>query len=421
MKGTLSKVLIVIGVILIVAAILWWAIAVNLLVKFPSDVNVTPIYEGDVDVYQDLLTGQLTKQATNFPLSIERHYESVSDEYDSSKAVVIESITQTVEVPLAPQKLVDTSQYVIDRKSIENVDDPRSWAFEPRFPVNRAGSYYLSFPMDLDKDKEYQIFENKVAGTYPMTKQADEDEQDLEGLKVYLFEGVLEPTKVTEDYLEYSNTKSPGQYPLTLSFDGLKAMIAADGVNIDPYLALLDATLTPEEMARLNEAISKPIELTYKFYTGGKVAIEPKTGSIIRLYDVTEGFMVEPEVNALFENLQTMLPSFAAAHPEQLKDATNQLFAQLAPLMEAEPNKIYEAHYSQTEASIKEAAQDAKDSIGMINWVKVYIPWILLIIGAAVLVGGLLMGGSPAPLEEGEAGESGDAGKDEEPGESPEE
>ena len=104
MKGTLSKVLIVIGVILIVAAILWWAIAVNLLVKFPSDVNVTPIYEGDVDVYQDLLTGQLVKQPTNFPLSIERHYESVSDEYDSSKAVVIESITQTVEVPLAPRR-----------------------------------------------------------------------------------------------------------------------------------------------------------------------------------------------------------------------------------------------------------------------------------------------------------------------------
>ena len=134
MKGTLSKVLIVIGVILIVAAILWWAIAVNLLVKFPSDVNVTPIYEGDVDVYQDLLTGQLVKQPTNFPLSIERHYESVSDEYDSSKAVVIESITQTVEVPLAPQEIVDISQYVIDRKTIENVDDPRSWAFEPRFP-----------------------------------------------------------------------------------------------------------------------------------------------------------------------------------------------------------------------------------------------------------------------------------------------
>ena len=174
-------------------------------------------------------------------------------------------------------------------------------------------------------------------------------------------------------------------------------MIAADGVSIDPYLALLNATLTPEELAKLGEVVSKPIDLTYKFYTGGNVAIEPKTGSIIRLYDVTEGFMVEPEVSALFETLQTLLPSFAAAHPDQLKDATNQLFAQLAPLMEAEPNKIYEAHYAQTDASIKEAVQDAKDSISMINWVKVYVPWILLIIGAAVLVGGLLMGDSRAP------------------------
>lgn len=401
MKGTLSKVLIVIGVILIAAAVLWWAIAVNLLVKFPSDVDVSPVYEGEVSVYQDLETGLPLQEPVSFPLSIERHYQSVEGETDSNRAVVIETITQTVEGPIPEQK--DTSQYVIDRKTMENLDDSRSWAFEPGLAVNRAGSYYLNFPFDLDKDKEYQVFENKVAATYPMTKQADEDEEDLEGLRVYLFQGNLEPTRVTADYLGYLNRISGGQYKPTLNFDELKAMLAADGVDVDGYLALLAATLTPEEAARLEEALSRPVELAYKYYNRGKVAIEPKTGSLIRLYEVVEGLTVEPEASSLFGALQTLLPGFASAHPERLKDATNQLMAQLVPLMESEPNRIYEARYTQTDASVKEAVQDAKDSIGMINWVKVYVPWILLIIGAAVLVGGLLMGGPAAPLESGES------------------
>lgn len=400
MKGTLSKVLIVIGVILIVAAILWWAIAVNALVKFPEDVNVTPIYEGDVDLYQNPSTGELLRQPLNFPLVVQRHYESVSNEYDSNKAVVIESITQTVETPLGDTVIVDDSQYVMDRKTIENIDDPRSWAFEPRFQVNRAGSFYLSFPMDLDKDKEYMIFENKISNTYPMTGLSEEDEEDLEGLKVYLFEAKLDATEVTSEYLEYQNSKSPGQYPTKISFEQLKEMIAADGVLIQPFLDLLGVTLTPEEGSRLSELMSRDIELTYMFATAGKVAIEPKTGSIIRLYDVTEQFSVKPDAEALFEAMQPLLGEFSAAHPDQLREATNKLFAELAPLLEAEPNVLYEAHYSQTDASVKESAQDAKDAISMINWVKVYIPWILLIIGAAVLVGGLLMGGTPAPLEE---------------------
>lgn len=413
MKGTLSKVLIVIGVILIVAAILWWAIAVNALVKFPDDVNVTPIYEGDVDLYQNPATGELLRQPLNFPLVVQRHYEGVSGESDSNKAVVIETITQTVETPLGDTVIADDSQYVIDRKTIENIDDPRSWAYEPRFPINRAGSYYLSFPMDLDKDKEYMIFENKINGTYPMSALSEEDEADLEGLKVYLFEAKLEATEVTSDYLEYqnSNPESPNQYPTKISFDQLKEMIAADGVLIQPFLDLLGVTLTPEEGSKLSNLMSQDIELTYMFATGGKVAIEPKTGSIIRLYDVTEQFSVKPDAGALFEAMQPLLGEFSAAHPEQLREATNKLIAELAPLLEAEPNVLYEAHYSQTDASIKESAQDAKDAISMINWVKVYIPWILLIIGAAVLVGGLLMGGSPAPLEE-EAGEAGETAEE---------
>jgi hypothetical protein len=113
---------------------------------------------------------------------------------------------------------------------------------------------------------------------------------------------------------------------------------------------------------------------------------------------VVEGVTVEPDTKALL-NLQPVISKYKDAGPE-LAAATEKLMAALPVLLQAPPQKVYEARYSQTAESIRESAQDARDSIGMINWVKVYVPWILLILGAAVLVGGLLMGGSPAALEE---------------------
>ena len=147
MKGAASKALIVLGIIFVVAAILWWAIAVPALVKFPEDVDSHPVYEGEVTIYMNPLTGEIMDQPIRSPLTINRDYSSVNAEYDSGKAVVQETITQKIES--LGQKIVEPSQYVIDRETIENVDDPRSWAYEESNQVNRSGTWYLSFPFDI--------------------------------------------------------------------------------------------------------------------------------------------------------------------------------------------------------------------------------------------------------------------------------
>ncbi len=393
MKGALSKVLIAVGIIFIVAAILWWAIAVPALVKFPDKLDSTPVYEGDVDIYQNPLTGEFLAKPITAPLTIERAYKSVDDQYDSGKAVVDETITQTVNVLGMATVIVEPSQYVIDRKTIENIDDPRSWAYQESNQVDRAGTYYINFPFDLNKDQAYKVYENKINSSYEITKNTENDEEDLDGLKVYNFVGEIKSTPLTDFYIAYSN------YPATMSFDDLRKTLSTAGLDVDAFLALLAPVLEPADAAALAQLATQPIGLRYEYSNTGDVSIEPKTGSVVKLSNVVEVITVSPDLSSLKNTLTSLLVKYKDKSAE-LATATEKVQAAMTSIGNTPPQKIYEARYAQTDQSIKEAIQDAKDSIGKINWVKVYIPWILLILGAAVLVGGLLMGGSPAVLEE---------------------
>ena len=76
----------------------------------------------------------------------------------------------------------------------------------------------------------------------------------------------------------------------------------------------------------------------------------------------------------------------------------------MAPLLQMQTqvedmalSKVLEYNIAQTEETVKSAIEDAKDGAGQINLVKVYIPWALLIVGALILIIGLLIGGGQAP------------------------
>jgi hypothetical protein len=381
MKGVTSKALIVVGILLVVASILWWAIAVNLMVKFPTKVESTPAYEGEVSIYQNPVTGEFLQEPLKAPLTIEREVKSQDDLYSSDKAVVKETIEQIVKIPGA-SPVVDESSYVIDRKSMENVSDAsNSWAYRQDNKVDRSGTYYINFPFDLSKDKSYKVWENKAGTYYEISVDKDAEEEDLEGLKVYNFKGELPLAPANQAYLEHM------EYPETVTFDDLKKSLQAKGMDVDGLMALLQSALPPEELQLLQAGLSQPIKLDYFYYSSGKAALEPKTGSIIRLRDVVEGVKVAPDLSALVGLLKK-------------HESDERIAAALKTLQGMEPQPVYEARYAQTPESIKEAAVDAKENIDKINWVKVYVPWILLIVGAALLVVGLLMGGSPAPEEE---------------------
>ncbi len=381
MKGVASKILIVLGILLVVASILWWAIAVNVMVKFPTGVDSAPVYEGDVLIYLNPLNNEFLKEPLKAPLSIVREIKSVDDLYTSDRAVVEERITQTIGIPGAAA-IIDESGYVLDRKSMENVSDSaNSWAYERGNVVDRSGTYYINFPFDLSKDKTYKVSDNKSGSSYEIAVEKDGEEEDLEGLRVYNFRGELPLSPAVQAYVKHM------EYPEEIDFEKLKAIMEAKGMDVNALMALLQSALSPEELQFLQAGLARPIKLRYFYYTSGRASLEPRTGSIIRLRDVIEGVKVAPDLDQLLQLLDKY-------------SGNEKMAAAIKSIKEMEPQPVYEARYSQTEESIKEAAAEASDNINKINWVKVYVPWILLIVGAALLVGGLLMGGSPAALEE---------------------
>jgi hypothetical protein len=405
MKGAFSKVLIVLGIILILLAILWWAIAVGVLVKFPTDLDVTAKYEGTLKLCINPQTKQPLETPIEFPVKVERNVKALAEESDSSKVVVRETVIASIE---GMGEIKEEHQYVMDRKDIKNIQDDRSIAYvsytfpttegpktiTPNVRVDRSDTYYISLPFDTKKDETYRVWDNKIGTYYEMTKYSEKDEEEKEGLKLFNFEGKIE-ADVADAYLEVLEAQG---YPTEITFDQLKASLKAKGLDVDAIVTALMPILKPEELAALQEATAKPIKLNYKESISGKTSIEPKTGSLVDLFEANDILSFEVDPTNLM-GLYSLLQSHA--DNPKVKAILDQLQSKMGELGAAQ--KVQELDYHQTADSVREVAQEVKDSISKLNLVKVYIPWILLIVGAVVLIGGLLMGGGPAAPAEVEA------------------
>ncbi len=402
MKGLFGKILIVLGILLILAAILWWAIAVGALVKFPTDLDITAKYEGKVTMYMDPVEKKPLPSPMEFPLKVERNIKVIGSESTSNKAVVKETVTNMLETPQGQQKSVEENQYVIDRKNMKNIQDNMSWAFEEGIVVDRSGTYYVNLPFDTSKDETYPIWKNEIGGSYDITKYTDKEEEEFEGLKLYNFEGNIDNANVADFYKEV--LKKEGN-PMETNFNQLKATLKAKGVDVDPLIAALMPVMTPEDLANLQAATGQPIKLNYKYSLSIKASIEPKTGSMVNLWEAKDTLAYEVDMTGLI-GLMGLISKYQT-NP-QVTAEWKKIEPKITQMQSAPPEKIYEVNYKQTEDSVKDMAQEVKDIIGKLNFAKVYIPWIFLIVGAVILIGGLLMGGAPAvPAEVGEEKEAG--------------
>jgi Porin PorA len=120
---------------LAVAALFWWAVGVPALVKYPTDLDVNPRYEGTFSVHVDPTTGAPLATPLELPLTVDRHIRAVGDESGAGTVVVEETIAQEA------GDLVDTTQtnvYVMDRRTLKNVVDDRAYAFDPENVCSRA-------------------------------------------------------------------------------------------------------------------------------------------------------------------------------------------------------------------------------------------------------------------------------------------
>jgi hypothetical protein len=122
------------------AALGWMVIGVPTFVKYPTDLEASPRYEGSFRAFVDLSMAPLAEPIV-MPLTVDRHIEAIGDESGSSRVLVRETIDQKA------GDLVDTTQtneYVMDRSTLQNVRDERAYSFDAANAVDRSGAYRLT-------------------------------------------------------------------------------------------------------------------------------------------------------------------------------------------------------------------------------------------------------------------------------------
>jgi hypothetical protein len=389
MKGLSSKILIALGIILILAAILWWAIAVNALVKLPDDIESTTSYEGELTYYVNPTTQEPLPPGDELklPMEVERTVSSLADEYDSSRAVLEEVVMVKVGGMQSPPGGM-SSVYVLDRKNSMNVNDDRAYDYYEGNRVNRQDTYYPLLPFDVSRDDKYPIWKGELGEGVEAEFLS---EQEMEGITVYNFKGAAsldDRKEVTAAYIGVMDL------PAGVTFEELKPQLAALGLDADGLLALAAQRLTPEDAQALNAALGQQIPIKYYWEFEVETSVEPKTGVPVNVYKDSESLYMEVDTSGLAE-IFTILAKYSGdpvLGPELVKLV--ELQGQLA---EMKPAKVFEYSYVQTEDTVRQAIDETKESVGRINLVKVYIPWALLIVGALILIIGLLMGGGQAP------------------------
>jgi len=174
------------------------------------------------------------------------------------------------------------------------------------------------------------------------------------------------------------------------------------GLDADALIALASQVIgaqSPEDLQALNAALQKNVPVKYYWAFEAESSVEPKTGVPVNSYKDIETLYTELDTSGLVEvfGILAKYSSDPVLGPELAK-----LVELQGQLGEMEPTKVFEYSLVQTEESVKTAIDDAKDAASQINLVKVYIPWALLIVGALILIIGLLIGGGQAPAQQAE-------------------
>ncbi len=376
----------VVGVVLVVVAIVWWVVLAPSLTKLPNDIDVTMSFEGVLTQYVDSTTGQALPPGKEvaIPFTVLRTFASAADKYTSSTAVCTDTIAMTI---AGQERPAQVSQYALDRKSRLCVPSNENWAYSPKIVLSdRPGHYGPLFPGGLAQGDTLSAFFNDVNKAFDV--KAAEKIKDYNGLGITAMK--IDATRpAAEYYAPIAQAVLGGQgLPMELTFAQLSAQLKAKGLDLGALMAALATVAKPEDLQALQAITQQPIKVIYKQESGDVIYIEEKTGATVgadfdrtTLMDLdTTNLLGALSIIGKYANDPTLGPSITAA----MKAA--------GQLAQAGSTKVFNQSMSITAASEKTLAADAASKASQIDLVRVWVPLIIVIVGAIGLVlGGFLL------------------------------
>jgi hypothetical protein len=369
----------IVGVVAIIGSFVWRSVAVPALVRFPTDLDVSPAYEGTLTVYINPTTNLPVASPKPVPLVVRRHL--VADGKASSKDLVV--ITETLDLEATGLfKAQQQNQYVMDRRTMKNVADRRAYAFTPDNVVDRSGAYRLAFPFDT-KSQVYPVYKNEIAASYQA--KGTGPGQKAGGLSTIGFAADNPAKPVTPAYL--TALDQAVKLPRSLTLTQLKPILRTAGFDLDVQLPVLLSKLSKADVQALVAVAQKPVALQYQLAFKGNDLIEPYTGSIVNVPLVEETLSAVPSGDSV-ATLQRVLAKYPNVPEAQAGLGAVKTLA-------AQPIKVFVNNYHQTEASVTDVAKEVKDQRDRRRLAESFIPNAMLIVGIVLALIGILLAALP--------------------------
>jgi hypothetical protein len=363
----MRRVMFLVAIVLLIAAALWRPVAVTQLVKFPSHLDETTSYRGTFTVHADPATGQPLPDPMSLPLEIDRRVHTLPGG-GAHTAVLEEAVTYRVG---------DTTQrerhhYVIDRRSMQNHEDERSWSFSPENRVVQAGTYRVTLPLGTSADGRYRIWENEPGRPFWMVGDPDRARVRQHGLSLIGLQEVWRGAPVAPYYR--AELRKQG-FASELTFPQLAARFTAGGVDVERALDALSPADAPVASA------ARDVRLPLRFFRNndGHALVEPRTGAIVDLVSSDEAITTTVDLAPLRELRDALGRAASSPQAAALADA-------LGTLDRAAPAPLYSLRYEQTAGSVAEAARRTRNDLRTLDLVEREIPGALAALSVALLV-----------------------------------
>ena len=362
-----------VGVLLLGGSLAVRAVVAPAIVRFPLDTDETAHYTGHTTLFVDAKTLLPLAEPRMEPLSISRRVDTVSGSF--AKAVVQEIVT----VDAGSTRTVEKYQYVLDRRSMKMVNDPRQYAFGKRTAVmHAAGGYRITFAMGTKLHGSYLAYIPEADALVRLVPLRAPHYHGDAHVSVVDFSSRLEKP-VAPYYLAHLEAMG---LPMQVTAAQLEPLLRANGIDVNQALADVGPQLTPTESQLVSSTLSKSVPLRYFFIDNGTVSIEPKTGALIDVHAQEQGVAVKPDLSGA-SALQSLLDKYAAI------PSVKSLSDGLAALAKRRPQVAETYVYSQTVASSLHAAAVARKDARMIDMVEVRLPLAMLVLGSGALACGL--------------------------------
>jgi Porin PorA len=334
----------------------------------PGDIHRVNHYSGTVTVHVDRVTGAALATPAESPMTITRVTESVSGATGADTTVVRDTDT----IDALGQTQVQSNNFVLDRRTVRNLNDARAFAFGST-QVDRGAAFYPTLPFSVDNKRTYQIWNNEAGVPYPMRRAEGAATTTTNGLRVLRMHAVLPTTPVASYYVPELTELG---LPSSLTPEQLQAQLQAAGVNVAAVADGLAKVLSADEMTTIIGTLANPLPLQYSTSLDADGLVEPTTGIVVSTHSVKR-FFVGPDPSAF-----TQVKAILNRHSSDpfVKGVSDNLIGLVAT-----PKPAFTLDYRTDPASVASMAKYADDQRTKVRLATLYLPAGLLLLAVILL------------------------------------